>query len=228
MKRTALRNEAGAVPRPPWIAPHRHALFTPAANLTIRATGLGMRFLLVLYLARYLGIDALGRFGLIQGAASVAPVALGWGVSYFLGREIVGLRPLLAGRRLRDRLLVTLASLAAAGIVCAALVEGGFLALPATPALVAGILLLEAVAFDTHAALIGMGRPLAANMLLFLRSGAWVLPAAGLGWIDPSLRTLDVVLACWAMALVACVVAFVPMLRGWPLGAIMRAPVDFG
>src|SRR5690606_36358899 len=88
-------------------------------------------------------------------------------------------------------------------------------------------LLLEAVAFDTHAALIGMGRPLAANLLLLLRSGAWVLPAAGLGLIDPGLRTLDFVLACWAIALVACLAALMLMLRAWPLGAIARAPVDF-
>jgi O-antigen/teichoic acid export membrane protein len=222
MRRTAL--PGAAAPPAPQLALRR--LVTPAANLAIRAAGLGMRFVLVLYLARYLGLDALGRFGLVQGAASIAPVALGWGVTYFLGREIVGQPPRQAGRLLRDRLLLTLASLAAAAVACAALAACG-LPMPAeVTALVAAIILLEAIAFDAHVALIGLGRPLAANALLFLRSGAWVLPAAGLGLVVPALRSLDFVLACWAVALAANLAALAFVLRRWPLGAIVRMPVD--
>jgi len=229
MRQGALPDRAERPAPPPRPRSLRHPLFTPAANLAIRAAGLGMRFGLVLYLARYLGLDALGRFGLVQGAASVAPVALGWGVTYFLGREIVGLPPARAGRLLRDRLLVTLASLAAAGAACAALAGAGGLPVPVEAVgLVAAIILLEALAFDAHIALIGLGRPLAANALLFLRSGAWVLPAAGLGLLVPDLRSLDVVLACWAVALVVNLAALVLILRRWPLGAIARMPVDLG
>lgn len=202
----------------------RHALFTPAANLSIRAAGLGMRFVLVLYLARALGLDALGRFGLIQGAAAIAPVALGWGVTYFLGREVVGQPLAKAGRLLRDRLLLTVASLFAAGAIGTLLVQAGLLAPPAAPLLVAAILLMEAIAFDSHVALIGMGRPLAANLLLFLRGGAWVLPAIGLGLLAPALRSLDVVLACWTAALAVNLAALLPVLRGTVAGS----PVDLG
>jgi O-antigen/teichoic acid export membrane protein len=199
-----------------------------AANLAIRTAGLGMRLLLMLYLARYLGIDAVGRFGLIQGAAHVAPVALGWGVTYFLGREIVGLEAAKAVTLLRDRLLLTIASLLAAGLVCGALLALGWPVAPKPVALVAAILVMEALAFDAHAALIGLGRPLTANALLFLRSGAWVLPAAGLGLVEPAWRSLDIVLACWALALAASLAALPLALRDLPLRAILRRPVDAG
>jgi O-antigen/teichoic acid export membrane protein len=203
-------------------------LLLPAANLAVRAAGLGMRFLLVLYLARDLGLDALGRFGLIQGAASVAPVAFGWGVTYFLGREIVGQPPAQASRLLRDRLALTVASLLAAAALGAMLVQGGLLSPPAAPALVAAIVLMEAVAFDAHVALIGMGRPLAANLLLLLRGGAWVLPVAGLGLMAPALRSLEVVLAGWAIALALNMIALWPVLRVQAPDAVARRPVDLG
>ncbi|BCP51442.1 hypothetical protein K32_00590 [Kaistia sp. 32K] len=201
-------------------------LVTPVANLAIRAMGLAMRLALLVYLARYLGIDAVGKFGLIQGAAGVTPVALGWGASYFLGREIVGRPPVEAGRRVRDRLVLTGLSLAAAGIACAALIGAGIVTPPASLLLVAPILVLEAFAFDIHVALISVGKPLAANWLLFIRTGAWVVPAAGLGILLPELRTLDFVLACWLAALFANFAGLAIVLRAWPLAAIGRASID--
>ena len=208
------------------VALGRHPLLLPAANLTLRAAGLAMRFGLVIYLARYLGIGAVGQFGLIQGAAALAPVVLGWGVTYFLGREIVGRPPLQAGRLVRDRLLLTIASLTAAGAIVAALMVAGGIAVPDSLPWIATILFLETIAFDLHLALISLGRPLAANWLLFIRSGLWVLPAAGLGIAFPGLRSLDFVLLCWTLALVANFGTLLSVARDWPLAAISRHRVD--
>lgn len=204
----------------------RHPLFMPAANLAMRAAGLAMRLGLVVYLARYLGIAEVGQFGLIQGAAALAPVVLGWGVTYFLGRELVGRPPLQAGRLVRDRLLLTIASLAAAGAIVAAVMVAGMVAVPASLPWIVAILFLETIAFDLHLALISLGRPLAANGLLFIRSGLWVLPAAGLGIAFPTLRSLDFVLLCWTLALVANFGMLVSLAGDWPLAAIARQRVD--
>ncbi|WP_156830797.1 lipopolysaccharide biosynthesis protein [Kaistia granuli] len=206
----------------------RHPLFAPTANLAIRGMGLAMRLALLIYLARYLGIDAVGQFGLIQGAAGLTPVMLGWGVTYFLGREIVGLPRLEAGRRVRDRLILTLFSLAVAGAACGALIFAGLVTSPGPLPVIAAILALEAFAFDLHIALISVGKPLAANFLLLIRSGAWVVPAALLGIAFPALRTLDFVLLCWLAALAANVAGLWIVLRGWPLAAILRSPLDAG
>lgn len=187
-----------------------------------------MRLGLVVYLARFLGIDEVGQFGLIQGAAGLTPVVLGWGVTYFLGRELVGGRPLEAGRLVRDRLLLTMASLTAAGAIVAGLIVGKWIAVPGSMLWISAILVLEAIAFDLHFALISVGKPLAANGLLFIRSGLWVIPAAGLGIAFPVLRTLDFVLLCWTLALVASFGALWQLVGGWPLAAIARSRVDFG
>lgn len=205
---------------------HQHPLTTPAANLAVRAAGLAMRLGLVIYLARFLDIAEVGQFGLIQGAASLTPVVLGWGVTYYLGRELVGLPPLTAGRLVRDRLLLTMASLAVAGFVVAALMLADAIVIPASLPWIVTILFLEALAFDLHFALISIGKPVAANVLLFIRSGLWVIPAAGLGVAFPALRTLDFVLLCWTLALVANFGALLQMLNTWPFAAISGARVD--
>ncbi|MET4635994.1 lipopolysaccharide biosynthesis protein [Kaistia defluvii] len=204
----------------------RQALAIPAANLSVRALGLAMRLGLVVYLARFLDMDAVGQFGLIQGAASLAPVVLGWGVTYYLGRELVGRPPLEAGRLVRDRLLLTIASLAAVGAVLAALIVTETIEAPRALPWIAAILFLESLAFDLHFALISVGKPVAANFLLFVRSGLWVFPAAGLGLAFPTLRTLDFVLLCWTLALIANFGALLPILAAWPLAAIARARID--
>ncbi|MFI5408721.1 lipopolysaccharide biosynthesis protein [Kaistia sp. UC242_56] len=204
----------------------RQALAIPAANLSVRALGLAMRLGLVVYLARYLGMDAVGQFGLIQGAASLTPVVLGWGVTYYLGRELVGRPPFEAGRLVRDRLMLTIASLAATGAVLAALMLTETIEAPRALPWIAAILFLESLAFDLHFALISIGKPVAANFLLFVRSGLWVFPAAGLGLAFPALRTLDFVLLCWTLALIANFGVLLPILAAWPLAAIARARVD--
>lgn len=204
----------------------RQALAIPAANLSVRAIGLAMRLGLVVYLARFLGMDEVGQFGLIQGAASLTPVALGWGVTYYLGRELVGRPPLEAGRLVRDRLLLTIASLAAVGAMLAALMLTGMIEAPGALPWIAAILFLESLAFDLHFALISVGKPVAANFLLFVRSGLWVLPAAGLGLAFPALRTLDFVLLCWTLALIANFGALLSILAAWPLATIVRARID--
>ncbi|WEK51505.1 MAG: hypothetical protein P0Y66_05730 [Candidatus Kaistia colombiensis] len=206
----------------------RHPLYMPAVNLTVRAAGLAMRLGLVVYLARFLGIAEVGQFGLIQGAAGLAPVVVGWGVTYFLGRELVGRPPLEAGRLVRDRLLLTIASLAVAGVVVAAMMLADAIAVPASVLWIAAILFLETLAFDLHLALISLGKPLAANVLLFIRSGLWVVPAAGFGLAFPMLRTLDFVLFCWTLALVANFGALLSLVGDWPLAAIARHRVDTG
>ena len=210
------------------LALRRHPFFTPSANLTVRAAGLAMRLGLVAYLARFLGIAEVGQFGLIQGAAGLTPVVLGWGVTYFLGREVVGHAPLQAGRLVRDRLILTLVSLTVAGAVATALILAQVIAAPSSAFWIAAILALEAIAFDLHFALINVGRPLVANFLLLLRSGLWVVPAAGLGMLFPTLRTLDFVLLCWTIFLVIHFGTLLQWFGGWPLAAIARAPIDVG
>lgn len=205
----------------------RDQYLLPLANMAMRGVALVARFGLVVYLAQFVGLEALGLFALVQGAAGIAPPALGWGLSYFLSRDIVDQSPLTAGRMLRDRLLVTIASLAAAVFIILVLTSTGVLTLPEPAAMIILIVCLEAIAFDIHMAMISLGKPIAANALLFVRSAAWVAPAVILGLIFPGFRSLEPLYWFWLGGLVLNMALLVPIFRNWPIGEIVASPLDF-
>jgi O-antigen/teichoic acid export membrane protein len=196
----------------------------PLANMSLRGASLVARFGLVVYVAQYVGLEALGLFALVQGAAGIVPAVLGWGINYFLNREIVDLPAATAGRLLRDRLLLTVASLFAAGCVGAIAVWTGHFRLPESSLLIVLIVCLETIAFDIHMAMISLGKPIAANALLFVRSAAWVAPAVILGLIFPSFRGLDPLYWFWLGGLALNMMLLATIFRDWPVGEILRAP----
>ena len=86
-------------------------LFHSLLNIGLRGLGLVSRFALMIYIAKYLDLDFVGAFGLVYGALAILPVFLGFGLNYRLNREIVELPIEDAGRRMRDRLSVTVVAL---------------------------------------------------------------------------------------------------------------------
>lgn len=172
------------------------------ANMAMRGASLAGRFGLSIYLARMLGYQALGTFGLLSGCAGILPAALGCGVSYHVNREILETRRPAALCLLRDRLvmscvLAVLLWLPGLGLIMAGIV-------PANRALWLGgtIVTMEIVAFDLHIGLINLRQPVTANFLLFVRSASWIAPVTIGGVLIPALRHFDMVLLCWLGALV--------------------------
>ncbi|MDR3450388.1 MAG: hypothetical protein P4M15_11705 [Alphaproteobacteria bacterium] len=203
------------------------SLMLPVLNVLVRAISLAGRFGLSLYLAKYLTLADLGMFGLITGVTNMMPSLAGWGLSYFVNREIIDKSKLVSGRLIRDRLAVTFVSLAVLLAVAAPFVIGFHVLPNATLALLAlAIIILECVLFDLHGALVSLGHPLAANTLLFVRSALWVFPAAIIGILYPEHRTLAFVFSWWLGGLLTSFVAMIWVLRGWPMGRIMTMPVD--
>ncbi len=199
----------------------------PVLNMGMRGLGLVGRFGLSLYLAKYLSLSDVGLFGLITGITSMLPAMIGWGLNYFLNREIVEKPRVFSGKMVRDRLVVTLLSLAVV-LVPATPVVLAWHALPnpAWVVIVLCIIVFECLAVDMHFALISVGLPLAANMLLFIRSAAWIFPVAVLGVLVPEFRTLGPVLASWLVGLLANFAALFWVLRAWPLKTIMATEID--
>jgi O-antigen/teichoic acid export membrane protein len=187
--------------------------------IALRMGNAGAKFALALYMTRYLGLADLGVYGLLVGAATTVPAVLGFGLNDWIGRLVVGLDRAqalpLAATRLAFTLAIHIVVQTAAWLLNSAL--GAPIPWPlAVP--IGLILLLEHLAADGYALLIGRDRPQLANILLFLRAGAWPLVVIVWGLIDPNARTLLHVLYAWVAGLVVmwAVVAAL-FLKDWRL-----------
>ncbi len=207
--------------------PARGGWWLPLTNMTMRATSLVARFALSIWIARALGYDALGAFGLLTGLAGAAPALMGFGVSYHVNREIARAAPAAAYRLLRDRLALSLVCAITGGAVAGAATMLGLLPRAPWPWMGGAIILLELIAFDLHIALINLRRPVAANLLLFVRSASWIAPVILIGLLDPRLRSLDVLLGGWLAALVANFALLGFVLRDAPFDQVRRIAVDW-
>jgi O-antigen/teichoic acid export membrane protein len=194
--------------------------------MVLRVGALGSRFILTIYLARSLSIEDLGVFGLVMGLVGVIPPVTGWGVNYYLGREVVGRTLDQAALIVRDRLVITLASL----LAIAPLVPLLYLIHPALPpgrlALVTAIVLAETLSADLQTPLISLGMSLFATVLLFVRSSVWVFVYVILSSIAPVYRTLDIALSLWLLFnLIQFALLHVVILRRINVSLLLGAPL---
>ncbi|TQX85330.1 MULTISPECIES: lipopolysaccharide biosynthesis protein [unclassified Rhizobium] len=196
-------------------------------NLGFRASTLVLRFLLSFYIVKFLGYEATGVYGLTIGAIGITPALLGWGLNYFVSREIVGKTQVFVASRMKTRLLVTTISLAVATVI--GLLVSFAIGFPVTflHGLIIALLWLETYGLDIHLPLISAEMPLQANMIVFLRSAFWVPFAIGVGIAFPALRSLDVLFMFWIGSYVLAAAALVYFLRDWPIRQAFLGPFQY-
>ena len=195
-------------------------------NLILRSSTLGLRFLLALYIAKYLGFEATGVYGLTVGVVGVVPALIGWGLNYFVAREVVGRRPADAVPLVKDRLLVTTISLALLSL--AALATTLILGLDITRLhlIITVLAWLETYALDLHLPLIGLELSNQANMLVFVRSAIWIPPIVALGFLFPKFQNVEVILDAWVLADICALGILFFIGRHWHIRRSLGHAVD--
>ncbi len=196
------------------------------SNMVLRSMTLVSRFALTLFIAKFMGIAEVGAYGLVVGLVSMTPVVVGWGANYFMSRSSVGESRVVAGQKLKDRLVLTLLSLLAAFILGLTAIKLGIISEVSflLPTLV--IILFETLACDIQAWLVARHMTLHSNALLFIRSSLWALIMMTLAYFSESYRELGYFIKAWAVFEVLQVFPLLFFLRKWPLKEIARAPVD--
>lgn len=184
--------------------------------LGIRLANAAAKFALAVYMARYLGLGDVGVFGLLVGATTGIQAVFGFGLSDWMTRKVVGLDRAQAIPLAMARLALSVGvEILIQAVIWSLLAVLGFLPAPTTVLLIAGILLLEHIAYDLYAIEIGRERTGPANLQFFLRSGAWPPVVILVGLLIPSARTLDMVLLGWLGGLLLMLAsALVTSLRG--------------
>jgi O-antigen/teichoic acid export membrane protein len=185
-------------------------VITGALAFALRGATLALRFVLPLALISLLGLEAAGLFAMISATAAIAPAALGFGLNNLLTRDLVLNRD-QAPQLITARLAVTagsigLAMLAALVIFCSI---PPIPALPPAPAL--AIIALETLALDIHVILIALGCAKRANLLLFLRSAAWIPLFLIAAFRHDAFRSLDWALSFWIIGHVVALATLAPL-----------------
>lgn len=205
-------------------------LWASLINATLRGLGLVLRFVLMVYLARYASFETIGAYGLVYAAASLTPAVLSFGLHYRLNRRIIDAPQLEVGHRLRDRLLLhllvfaVLAGLGGAVVGVTDFVPSGLAeVLGRTAVACLGELLLN----EIHLNLISNRRPVLANVVYFCRSVFWVLPFIAVSFFHPAMRGLGGIVSWWLGGQLLALAVFGYGVRHWPWREILRRPIDF-
>ena len=177
----------------------------------LRLLALFGRFIITLYIARFLGVADVGLYGYVVGGYTILSAVSGLGMNYTMDRDIVN-RPLfIAALIIRDRMMARL-------FMVVAIIALTYWLVPLPPELRHSvypplIVMGETMLFDVQRSIAYRGQQLSANAFLFIRSASWVPFVVFAGAVFPSLRTMETVWFGWAASLVLSFVVLAAYLR---------------
>ena len=187
------------------------------------------KFLLVIVLARYFSPEDLGVYGLMVSLVVIGLFVLGLEYKYFTVRALIGRTRGTEAAIVRDQAALYLVVAAIVLPLFAFLTSfGGWTPIPSDALIWFFVLVVvELAAQEGGNALIGLSRPLAANLVLFVRSGVWVYLVIVLAVAIPDARVVATVFLAWFIGAVASVALAAWYLRGIGWRAAISRPVDW-
>ncbi|WP_323019472.1 lipopolysaccharide biosynthesis protein [Pararhodobacter sp.] len=172
---------------------------TRLLNTGLRSLTLGVRFLFIFFLARYLDPAGVGYYGLFTAAIGYAIYFVGLDFYVYITREI-----LKAPEAERGRLLKTQSCLAAVLFLVVAPAAIGILWSAGWPPTLLWwflpILLCEYANQEIYRLLIALGRQISASLLHFSRQGLWAIAVLIVMPLWPESRNLTTVFVLWGLS----------------------------
>lgn len=182
-------------------------------SMFLRGAALAGKLVVFIALARHLGSDELGLYGLVAASVGYGTFIAGMEYYNYSVREVAGHSVSEQSRAIANHAVFV--ALAQSVLVLAVLLAwiAGLFSFPLTLIALA-VTVLEQWAQEGYRLLVASSRPVAASVALFLRQGAWVFVVIfGLA-LFPELRSLNFVLYCWlAGAGLSALIAAVALLR---------------
>lgn len=172
------------------------------------------KFLLSLFIARYMGLEELGIYGLIVGAAGTVQAVMRGGVFNTLSRDAVHQSP--SELTVHLRYYMTGVLLLYALLIPVALGIGWYFEKPFFALLILAVMLTEHFSFDIFILINNLQRQKIANLILSLQSASWIYLYVVLAFLFPPLQTMETLLMFWVGGGVIAVTATVFLFRTWP------------
>ena len=143
-------------------------------NLVLRGITLGSKFLLSIYLVKFLSLEANGEYGIFVATISMLTYVLGLDFYSFNNREILQENSSESGKKIKNQFflftivyLIVLPLLYVLGLFDFISEKYVFLFYL--------ILIFDHISIELYRLLVVFSKPIQANMNLFLRTGIWIL-----------------------------------------------------
>lgn len=187
---------------------------TSLTIMGLRGLALAAKFALTLFIAKFIGLDTLGVYGLVAGAAVIFPTIAGLGLIRILSRNAVTQQldeVTQVFRRYWGVQAALYGLISVVGLGISIYLDQFVLAL-----IVLTIVFLEHVNGDLFVLLNHLLRPLLANVLMFIRTAAWICVYMIFAILFPSLRNLHVLLLFWIGGGLLAIAGFAFAASDWP------------
>ena len=143
-------------------------------NLALRGITLGSKFLLSIYLVKFLSLEANGEYGIFVATISMLTYVLGLDFYSFNNREILQEKSSESGKKIKNQFaLFTLVYL----IILPLLYVFGIFDFIGQKYILLFylILIFDHISIELYRLLVVFSKPIQANINLFLRTGIWIL-----------------------------------------------------
>ena len=198
---------------------------TRSLNLSLRLATAGIRFLFLLFLAKYLEPSLVGYYGIFVATVGYSLFFVGLDFYVYVSREITKVPASHRGKLLKSQAtfvcLLYMVALPIGMIILSLTSWPGYLVWWFAP-----ILMLEHFNQEISRLFIALSEQLTSSIILFFRQGSWTFVIILLMILDHRFHGLEVVMLSWAVAGVISVAIAIWKLKqlrilGWDL------PVDW-
>jgi len=199
---------------------------TSLFNLILRSSTLVSRFVLLMFLARYLTPEDLGIWGMMNVTIVMSLYFLGLDFYVYNTRELLAYDDNQRVLMIRDQLvfhglmyLVVLPLLL--GIFIFNFIGWKYIGWFYL------ILVLEHLSQEAARLLTTLFRPVMANLVLFFRSGAWIYAVVATAYFKEDLRGLTTIWTGWVIGVAISIIIAIYILRFLPWSEIKGRPVNW-
>lgn len=172
----------------------------------MRGSSIVFKFMLTIYMARYLELADIGKYALITAIVMLYINLAGFGFQFFVSRKVAvhhgddSIYNILTNQLFFNSAVYVLSIPVFAGIYMFELAPKEYIFY------FIAICILEHFSEDLYTLIVNIGKPVIANIVFFIKSAAWVIPIAALGVLYEEYRSLSMLFAGWTVGLVVSVI----------------------
>jgi O-antigen/teichoic acid export membrane protein len=190
--------------------------------MAMRASIMGSKFALAIFIAHYLDLSSLGLYGLASGAIAVVPAIVNTGMNHLLMRNAVTASTHEVTDSMRHHWAFVFSVYAI--LLTLTVVITAIFGTPVLWILIVAAMLFEQVGNDVFYLFSSMQHHVSANAVAFIRGAAWIFFYIPLAIWDPNFRTLPQLFMFWLAGGVLSMVVFVHLSWSWPWRAVFSLP----